>query len=64
MSIIKRALDSGINFFDVAGNVYSDGTSKEITGSTIKDYAKRQKSSLLHFLLVCLLYGGVETIIL
>ncbi|MDI9608028.1 MAG: hypothetical protein QM228_07195 [Atribacterota bacterium] len=52
-----------MNFFDAA-NVYSDGTSEEITGSTIKDYAKRQKSSLLHFLLVCLLYGGVETIIL
>ena len=37
--IIKRALQLGINFFDTA-NVYSDGTSKEILGRALKDYAK------------------------
>jgi aryl-alcohol dehydrogenase-like predicted oxidoreductase len=30
----KQALDAGINFFDTA-NVYSDGTSEEITGRTL-----------------------------
>lgn len=37
--IIKRALQLGINFFDTA-NVYSDGTSEEILGRALKDYAK------------------------
>ncbi len=41
-SIIKRALDSGINFFDTA-NVYSDGTSEEIVGRALKDYANRDE---------------------
>ncbi len=38
--IIKRALDLGINFFDTA-NSYSDGTSEEIVGRALKDFAQR-----------------------
>ena len=37
---IKRALEAGINFFDTA-NVYSDGTSEEILGRALKDFARR-----------------------
>ncbi|HJV83226.1 aldo/keto reductase [Noviherbaspirillum sp.] len=37
---IKKALDLGINFFDTA-NIYSDGTSEEILGRALKDYASR-----------------------
>ncbi|GAA0134453.1 aldo/keto reductase [Paenibacillus sp. YSY-4.3] len=40
--IIKKALELGINFFDTA-NVYSDGTSEEIVGRAIKDYANRDE---------------------
>lgn len=39
---IRRALDLGINFFDTA-NVYSDGTSEEIVGRALKDYARRDE---------------------
>ena len=39
---IKQALDHGINFFDTA-NVYSDGTSEEIVGRALKDFAKREE---------------------
>ncbi len=39
--IIKLAIESGINFLDTA-NVYSDGTSEEIVGRAIKDFAKRE----------------------
>ena len=39
-SIIKRALDLGVNFFDTA-NVYAFGASEEILGRALKDYAKR-----------------------
>lgn len=39
-SLIKQALDLGINFFDTA-NVYSDGTSEEIVGATLKEFAHR-----------------------
>ncbi len=41
-TIIKRALELGINFFDTA-NVYSDGTSEEILGRALKDFAKRDE---------------------
>jgi 1-deoxyxylulose-5-phosphate synthase len=41
-AIIKRALDLGINFFDTA-NVYSKGTSEEILGRALKDYANRDQ---------------------
>ncbi|MEK5254690.1 aldo/keto reductase [Paenibacillus sp. FSL F4-0125] len=40
--IIKKALELGINFFDTA-NVYSDGTSEEILGRAIRDYANRDE---------------------
>ncbi len=39
---IKRALDLGINFFDTA-NVYSDGTSEEIVGKALLEYARRDE---------------------
>ncbi len=41
-TIIKKALDLGINFFDTA-NVYSKGSSEEILGRALKDYAKRDE---------------------
>jgi aryl-alcohol dehydrogenase-like predicted oxidoreductase len=40
--MIKRALELGINFFDTA-NVYSAGTSEEITGRILKEYANRDE---------------------
>jgi 1-deoxyxylulose-5-phosphate synthase len=40
--IIKKALDLGINFFDTA-NLYSAGTSEEITGRALKDFANRDE---------------------
>lgn len=49
--IIKRALDLGINFFDTA-NIYSDGTSEEIVGRALKEYANRDEIVLatkVHF---------------
>ncbi len=39
---IQRALELGINFFDTA-NVYSDGTSEEITGRALRDFARRDE---------------------
>jgi aryl-alcohol dehydrogenase-like predicted oxidoreductase len=39
---IKRALELGITFFDTA-NVYSDGTSEEIVGRALKDFARRDE---------------------
>jgi aryl-alcohol dehydrogenase-like predicted oxidoreductase len=39
---IKRALEAGINFFDTA-NVYSDGTSEEVVGRALRDFAKRDE---------------------
>src|SRR6185295_6638388 len=39
---IKRALELGINFFDTA-NTYSDGTSEEIVGSALRDFARREE---------------------
>jgi 1-deoxyxylulose-5-phosphate synthase len=38
---IRKALEGGINFFDTA-NVYSDGTSEEIVGKALKDFARRE----------------------
>ena len=38
--LIKQAVELGINFFDTA-NVYSDGTSEEIVGRALKDFARR-----------------------
>ena len=39
---IQKALEAGINFFDTA-NIYSDGTSEEIVGRTLKDFARRDE---------------------
>jgi aryl-alcohol dehydrogenase-like predicted oxidoreductase len=38
----KRALELGINFFDTA-NTYSDGTSEEIVGRALRDFARREE---------------------
>ncbi len=40
--ILRKAVEAGINFFDTA-NVYSDGTSEEIIGSALKEYARRDE---------------------
>ncbi|QWT18923.1 aldo/keto reductase [Bacillus sp. NP157] len=39
---IRKALDLGINTFDTA-NAYSDGTSEEIVGRALKDFARRDE---------------------
>src|SRR6202011_5270405 len=39
---IKRAIEGGINFFDTA-NRYSLGSSEEILGRAIKDFARRDE---------------------
>ena len=41
-TIIKRALDLGINFFDTA-NAYAYGNSEAILGRALKDYANRDE---------------------
>ena len=40
--MIRQALEAGINFFDIA-NVYSGGTSEEITGKLLKEMASRDE---------------------
>ncbi len=40
--LIRQALEAGINFLDTA-NTYSDGTSEEIVGRAIKDFARREE---------------------
>ncbi len=40
--IIRQALEAGINVFDTA-NVYSGGTSEEITGRALRDFARREE---------------------
>jgi len=40
--LLKRAIELGINFFDTA-NSYSDGTSEEIVGRALKDFARRDE---------------------
>lgn len=39
---IKRALEAGINFFDTA-NAYSQGTSEEILGRALAEFARRDE---------------------
>lgn len=41
-TIIKKALDIGINFFDTA-NCYANGVSEEILGRAVKDYMNRDE---------------------
>ena len=40
--LIRRALESGVNFFDTA-NVYSDGTSEEIVGRALREFGNRDE---------------------
>ncbi|CCK25444.1 putative oxidoreductase YajO [Streptomyces davaonensis JCM 4913] len=40
--LIRQAVEAGINFFDTA-NIYSDGTSEEIVGRALADYARRDE---------------------
>ncbi|MEU6440514.1 aldo/keto reductase [Streptomyces sp. NPDC047046] len=40
--IIKQALESGVNFLDTA-NGYSAGSSEEIVGQAVKDFARREE---------------------
>ncbi|UIL51658.1 MULTISPECIES: aldo/keto reductase [Pantoea] len=40
--LIQQALNAGINFFDTA-NSYSDGSSEEILGRALKDFARRDE---------------------
>jgi aryl-alcohol dehydrogenase-like predicted oxidoreductase len=40
--LIRQAVEAGINFFDTA-NVYSDGTSEEIVGRALKEFARRDE---------------------
>jgi 1-deoxyxylulose-5-phosphate synthase len=42
---IQRALELGINFFDTS-NSYSDGTSEEILGRAIRDFARRDEVAI------------------
>jgi aryl-alcohol dehydrogenase-like predicted oxidoreductase len=39
--LIRQAIELGINFLDTA-NTYSDGSSEEIVGRAIKDFARRE----------------------
>ncbi len=40
--LIRQAVDLGINFFDTA-NAYSDGSSEEIVGRALRDFARREE---------------------
>ena len=40
--ILRRAVEGGINFFDTA-NIYAGGTSEEVTGRALKDFARRDE---------------------
>lgn len=54
--IIKRALEGGINFFDTA-NSYSDGSSEEIVGRALRDFARRDEvvvaTKVFHRVAIC-----------
>jgi len=40
--LLRKAVEAGINFFDTA-NIYSDGTSEEIVGRALKEFARRDE---------------------
>ncbi|CAL9601541.1 1-deoxyxylulose-5-phosphate synthase YajO [Streptomyces sp. enrichment culture] len=40
--LIRQALEAGVTFFDTA-NSYSDGTSEEIVGRALRDFARRDE---------------------
>ena len=42
LPFFRHAVELGINFFDTA-NIYSDGTSEEITGRALKEFARREE---------------------
>jgi aryl-alcohol dehydrogenase (NADP+) len=42
LPFFKRAIEAGVNFFDTA-NVYSAGSSEEITGRALKEFGKRDE---------------------
>jgi 1-deoxyxylulose-5-phosphate synthase len=41
-SIIRRAVEAGINFFDTA-NMYGSGASEEVTGRALREFARRDE---------------------
>jgi aryl-alcohol dehydrogenase-like predicted oxidoreductase len=40
--VFRRAVEAGINFFDTA-NIYAAGSSEEVTGRALKEYARRDE---------------------
>ncbi len=40
--VLRRAIEAGINFFDTA-NIYAGGTSEEVLGRAIRDFAQRDE---------------------
>ena len=40
--LIRQAVEAGINFFDTA-NIYSNGSSEEIVGRALREYAVRDE---------------------
>jgi aryl-alcohol dehydrogenase-like predicted oxidoreductase len=40
--ILRRAVEAGINFFDTA-NIYAAGSSEEVTGRALRDFARRDE---------------------
>jgi 1-deoxyxylulose-5-phosphate synthase len=42
LPLLRRAVEIGINFFDTA-NIYSDGTSEEIVGRALREFARRDE---------------------
>ena len=42
MPFFRRAVEAGINFFDTA-DVYSQGTSEEVTGKALNEFARRDE---------------------
>lgn len=40
--ILRAAVEAGINFFDTA-NIYAAGTSEEVTGRALRDFARRDE---------------------
>lgn len=45
--LIRQALEAGINFFDTA-NIYSGGSSEEITGKALREMARRDEIVFHH----------------
>jgi aryl-alcohol dehydrogenase-like predicted oxidoreductase len=41
-SLIRQAVEAGINFFDTA-NIYSNGSSEEIVGRALREFARRDE---------------------